>query len=329
MWSAQGERRIKRDAESAVSGVKSNEHQENGHNDVIPLYWDKLKPAGDPVFQVGKDYHWGGVAGTCNDLVKDVVTLGGGALGATLGVVIGATKEATDWMGLDLGPGGTLGVIAGLAVFEVGFVAGLGSGGSFIVGTVAGVATGVIANKMIKYRPLSEAEKMLALRVFAGSIDLDRVRITNFKGLGDRAFTAPGVDGQIYCNLGQGFDDPLGYTSNAYPTPGQLLIHELVHAWQICHSSSWPALMCSGIMNQTKYLFGDNVYAYGEAGPGWSELNAEQQGAIVDQWFGGSGRSKNYRPMSRSNPYYRYIVNDLRCGFPVPDTGDCDPAAHR
>jgi len=80
--------------------------------------------------------------------------LGGGALGATLGLVIGATHEATDRMGLDLGPGGSLGVIAGLAVFEVGLVEALGSAGSFVAETVAGVATGAIANELIKHRPL-------------------------------------------------------------------------------------------------------------------------------------------------------------------------------
>jgi hypothetical protein len=302
-----------------VSGVNTNSHQENGRNEVIRLYWQQFENAGQDGFHVSKDYHWGGVVGTFNDLVKDVVTLGGGALGGTLGVVIGATKEATDWMGLDLGPGGTLGVIAGLAVFEVGLVAGLGSGGSFVVGTVAGVGTGVVANAMIKSEPLTEPEKILARRVFAQTVDLDRVRKTNFEGIGGRPFTAPGVDGLIYCNLGEGFTDPLGYSNDHYPTPGQVLIHELVHAWQICHSTSWPALMCSGFMNQTTKLFGDNVYAYGAPGPAFSAFNAEQQGAIVDQWFGASHNSSSYRPMSRANPYYRYVVDDLRFGYAVPD----------
>ena len=94
---------------------------------------------------------------------------------------------------------------------------------------------------------------------------------------------------KTYCNLGHAYDNPLGSYPQTYSAGGQELIHELTHAWQIAHSDFLPGLMCSGIVNQANYLFGDNVYAYGQAGPDWSSFNLEQQGAIVNQWFGGNG----------------------------------------
>jgi len=232
-------------------------------------------------------------------------------VGAALGVVIGATREAIDWLGATLGPGGTLGVVGGVVVFAVATVAGAGVGTALILGVVAGVAIGAVTNALIKFRPLNAAEIAFARQVFGNSLPYQDVIITNLAGLGDRAFTAPGVDGKTYLNLGHAYDNPLGTGGSAYPKPGQLLIHELTHAWQIAHAGFLPGLMCSGMVNQANFILGDNVYEYGAPGPGWSKFNAEQQGAIVDQWFGGTGRSSRYKEMDQENPYYRYVWNDV------------------
>ena len=232
-------------------------------------------------------------------------------MGAALGVVIGATREAIDWLGATLGPGGTLGVVGGVVVFAVATVAGAGVGTALILGVVAGVAIGAVTNALIKFRPLNVAEIAFARQVFGNSLPYQDVIITNLAGLGDRAFTAPGVDGKTYLNLGHAYDNPLGTGGSAYPKPGQLLIHELTHAWQIAHAGFLPGLMCSGMVNQANFILGDNVYEYGAPGPGWSKFNAEQQGAIVDQWFGGTGRSSRYKEMDQENPYYRYVWNDV------------------
>ena len=232
-------------------------------------------------------------------------------MGAALGVVIGATCEAIDWLGATLGPGGTLGVVGGVVVFAVATVAGAGVGTALILGVVAGVAIGAVTNALIKFRPLNAAEIAFARQVFGNSLPYQDVIITNLAGLGDRAFTAPGVDGKTYLNLGHAYDNPLGTGGSAYPKPGQLLIHELTHAWQIAHAGFLPGLMCSGMVNQANFILGDNVYEYGAPGPGWSKFNAEQQGAIVDQWFGGTGRSSRYKEMDQENPYYRYVWNDV------------------
>jgi hypothetical protein len=70
-----------------------------------------------------------------------------------------------------------------------------------------------------------------------------------------------------------------------------------------------PGMMCSGIVNQADYVFGDNVCKYGAAGPGWSTFNLAQQGAIVDSGLRanvehprparGVSRSASVRSMSR------------------------------
>src|SRR4029078_2663988 len=190
-------------------------------------------------------------------------------------------------------------------------VAGAGVGTALILGVVAGVAIGAVTNALIKFRPLNVAEIAFARQVFGNSLPYQDVIITNLAGLGDRAFTAPGVDGKTYLNLGRAYDNPLGTGGSAYPKPGQLLIHELTHAWQIAHAGFLPGLMCSGMVNQANFILGDNVDEYGEPGPGWSKFNAEQQGAIVDQWFGGTGRSSRYKEMDQENPYYRYVWNDV------------------
>jgi hypothetical protein len=298
-----------------VSGVDSWDHDERGSNPLLALYWGQLKAA--PRYSVAKDYKWGGVVGTIEDLVKDIFDIGAGAIGDTLGVILGATREAIGWLGTTLGAGGTIGVIGGVVVFAIGTLAGGGVGGALVLGLVAGVAIGAVTNAMIKSRPINDAEIALAKQVFGETIPYQNVVLTNLGGLSGRAFTAPGADGKTYCNLGKAFDDPLGPHPDSYPNPGQLLIHELTHAWQIAHNDFLPGLMCSGLVNQTNYLFGDNVYEYGPPGPDWnSGLQAEQQGSIVDQWFAGNHHSEGYFPMDQENVYYRYIWQNILARVP-------------
>ncbi len=302
--------------EGHVSGVDDSDYEESGSNPLIAMYWSKFVAA--PSFSVAKDYEWGGVVGAVEGLVKDLLDITGAVAGGVLGTVIGVTREAIGWLGATLGPGGTIGVIAGVVVFTVAVAAGAPIGAAFILGVVTGVVAGAVTNAMIKYRPMNDAEIALARRVFGDTLPYGDVILTNLAGLGGRAFTAPGVDGKTYCNLGDGYDDTLGSGRNAYPFPGQLLIHELTHAWQIAHTSFLPGLMCSGMVNQANYVMGDNVYQYGAAGPNWTDFNAEQQGAIVDQWFGGNHNSQGYRTMDQRSPYYRYIWNDVLGRRPSP-----------
>jgi hypothetical protein len=298
----------------SVSGVDSDDHEEGGHNPLLALYWPQL--IANPTFFAGKDYKWSGAIGTVADLFDDLVEAVAGAAGFALGVIIGATSEAIGWLGATLGPGGTIGVVAGVVVFAVAAASGVGIIGAVILAVVAGVAIGAVTDALIKSRSLNDAEKAFARQVFGDSVPLDDTIITNLGGASGRGFTAKGVDGKIYVNLGKAFDNPLGPAGDAYPHPGQLLIHELTHAWQISHTGFIPGLMCSMLVNQAEFTLGDNVYDYGPPGSKWADLNAEQQGAIVDQWFGASKHSLGYQSMDQQNIYYRYIFNDLLAGNP-------------
>ena len=217
-------------------------------------------------------------------------------------------------MGVNLGPGGTIGVIGGLVIFTIGTLSGLDAGTAFILGTIAGVAASAVSNALIKSRPLNVQEIALAQTVFGSTLPYDKVILTNLAGIGGRAFTAPGVDGKTYCNIGSAFDNPIAAHNGAYPAAGELLIHELTHAWQIAHNNWIPGFVCSGIVNQANYILGDDVYAYGPAGPAWASFNLEQQGAIVDQWFGGAGNSAKFGAASKDNPYYSYISGNILTG---------------
>ena len=294
-----------------VSGVDSTNYPESGTNPLIAMYWSGIQSSGN--FTVAKDYKWGGVVGTLDGLVKDILDFGASVVGTALGTVIAVTREAISWIHANLGPGGTLGVLAGVVVFVAATLV-TGGGAALILGTVAGVAVGAVSNALIHSRPLAQPEIDLARTVFGNTLPYDKVILTNLGGMNGRAFTAPGIDGKTYCNLGHAYDNPRGGYPQAYPANGQELIHELTHAWQIAHSTFLPGWMCSGIVNQANYSFGDNVYAYGQVGPDWSSFNLEQQGAIVDQWFGGNGRTGSNKPMDQANPYYRYIRDNILHG---------------
>ena len=105
----------------------------------------------------------------------------------------------------------------------------------------------------------------------------------------------------------------------SYPARGQLLIHELTHAWQIQNASLEdgyvPGWLCKGIVEQITE--GDDAYIYGPPGPPWSSFGVEAQASVVDQWFGANGRQsppekETPRPMNPDSIYFGYIDNDIR-----------------
>lgn len=296
-----------------VSGDGTDDtHPEAGSNPLIATYWNEI--AASAQFSVAHDYKGAGVFGTLEDLVDDLLDIVAGAVGAVVGAVIAVTREALGWLGVTLGPGATIGVIAGVVVFAIGAIAGFGVGAALILGTVAGIVAGAVSNALISYRPMNAAEIQLAQQVFSSELPYNNVMLTNLSGLGGRSFTAPGVDGKTYCNLGAHYDNTLSTGSGDYTAKGELLIHELTHAWQIAHNSFVPGFVCSGVVNQANYVMGDDIYAYGAAGPPWASFNLEQQATIVNEWFGGNGNSEGQGPMNKSNPYYRYISGNILTG---------------
>lgn len=288
--------------------VRDNDHTEEGENPAIQMNWPEIK-AGR--LWVTKDYSATGAIGFFEDLAKGVLDVGAGAAGGALGVIIGLGAEIGQAFG-DLGLGGTFGVIGGVVVFAL--------GGSVVLAVVAGVAAGKVTNALIQQRPLSAQEAQFAAdNVFGNSLPADRIVLTNLSGLGGRAFTMPGVDNKIFINLGDAFDkpNPLEYTNPSYPRKGQLLIHELTHAWQIAHTGFLPGLVCEGIVNQANDMVGGSVYVYGPPGPNFSRgFNLEQQAAIVDQWFNGTRTAvvPLRNAMDKNDPYFVYIRDNIQPG---------------
>ena len=104
------------------------------------------------------------------------------------------------------------------------------------------------------------------------------------------------------------------YFDDSYPTKGQVLIHELTHAWQIQTKRFAPGVVCKRI-TQT------NSYTPGPAGTPWSDFGLEQQAAIVDHWFhkyadkwGGLADliAKLASEDAIHDPYFVYIANNIR-----------------
>src|SRR5208337_103806 len=203
---------------------------------------------------------------------------------------------------------------AGASVPGLGGVVGLGivAGSLFIWGPLAigpaiiiGVAAGAIVDSMVKIRRLRPDEIDFAKQVFGDSLDFDRIRLTNLSGVDTRPFTVPTVDDTILVNIGNSFDAPTTAVFPNKPVPGQLLIHELTHAWQIEHATLEdgyvPGWLCEGIREQI--VVGSAAYNYGPAGPPWSSFSVEGQAHMVDEWFGGNGQQAPLSSLPQgSNP---------------------------
>lgn len=168
----------------------------------------------------------------------------------------------------------------------------------------AGVVASRIVRRRVRYRGLTEAERRIAEEVFGSAPWLHAVVLTDLAGRGGRAFTVPAVDGRILCNLGSHLDATLGPGTRAYPVPGQLLIHELVHAWQIAAARSPAGFLADALGDQARYELGEDVYGVRDVGenhhmPRRGEV--ERQATIVDRWFGGQS-SPTRRPRDPESP---------------------------
>jgi hypothetical protein len=268
-----------------------------------------------PAFQNGtlsaaKDYGAAGVAGVLVDVEKFVLDTYVAAGGLAVGAVIGAASVIGSLLP-SLGPGQTIGVLAGFIVMN--------TGAGLLLAAVEGVAAGAATDALVATRKLNPNEIALATLVFQNTIPLDRVRITNLN-LNGRRFTTPGADGLIYVSLG---GPPYGDASvYADPNPpytvrGQLLVHELTHAWQIANSSFLPGTVCRGIVAQFNKELGESVYNVAPAGPPWGDFGMEAQGALVDQWFARNYPGYPYAPtpLPQPNPndaYLMYIRDNIR-----------------
>ena len=193
----------------------------------------------------------------------------------------------------------------------------LWTNGSFVAVVVAGSAG---ANVLVKHRSLTAQERAFCEKTFADKLPYNKVVLTNLHSNDDRAFTIPNIDGDILVNLGPAYEDPVSYTSGSYPTAGQLLVHEMTHAWQIAHSKFLPGLVCEGVLNQTRHtiLKRKGVYDPGkDFTKKWSSFNAEQQGSVIDGWFMDPSKNK-YGVMgggrADGDARFHYVRDNIRTG---------------
>lgn len=222
------------------------------------------------------------------------------AYGRLLGTVLSVARRLGAGR-LGDAPAATAGVL--LAVHLVPVTIWLGPLG-FVVVLGAGLVTSSVIRRRVRHRGLTPAERSVAVAVFGDVGWLDDVVLTDLAGRGGRAFTVPAVDGRILCNLGSHLDATLGPGSRAYPVPGQLLIHELVHAWQIAAARSPAGFLADALADQARYELGEDVYGVRDAGenhhmPRRGEV--ERQATIVDRWFGGQS-SPTRRPCDPESP---------------------------
>ncbi len=297
------------------SGERQFNFNQAGNNPLIYHNWAALRNA-SLRYELQYDENVFGVFGDALALIVKATAAiyTGGAAGAM--ILIGT--ETIDALNLhELSLPGTVGL------FVIGGILWVGGPGALLTAIVAGTAVGAATASLVKQRRLSDEEYDFVDRVFKGTLPRDRILLTNLTGIGERPFTTPGPGNAILVNLGVGYDDPIRYTGYGAEAagdqaPGQLLIHELTHAWQIAQNRFIPGLMCRGILNQVGTLGGNmDTYKYGPANKAWSEFNLEQQGSIVDQWFGGNGSQHKSEPMTQDdiNPYWRYVRDNIRTGI--------------
>jgi hypothetical protein len=293
-----------------------------GVSPILATEWEGVRRA-QLNHQLDYDTDWFGAVGDVMSFLAQVVVLGT-TFGAA-GMAIVLAGEAADLVNLEqLVLPGMIGILmAGGAAFIFGPIAMFPA---FVVGAVTTAA-------LVKQRHLLDHEKAFANKVFLGKLPMDRILLTNLVGLGNRPFTAPGPGGVILVNIGKGYENPVSYTGKGGDklgdnAPGQLLIHELTHAWQIGNESFTPEYYCRAVSTAAGTVGGDmSAYSYGPPGAGWRSFTTESQASIVDEWFAGTdnpdkgSRQAKYPPMDEDdqtpdqNPYYRFIRDNIRTGI--------------
>jgi hypothetical protein len=306
---------------SSVFGTihRDFDHHEDGINPMIQPNWLDIR-AGS--MSVSKSYEDAGLLSTVEDIAKDLLgfLVADVTFGAGLALVIAVSAEISKAADANfVGPGGLIGVaVAGGVVWTFGPSA-------IIAAVVAGVAAGAVTDALIRHRQLHQNEYDFAREVFGDTLPpIEQIFVTNLSNDGGRKYTWPNADGNILLNLGDAFDDPMGHVEGtdmtpgaAYTTQGQVLIHELTHAWQIARFNFVPGLVC-------RRVTGGATYTPGPADGDWSsDFGSEQQAAVVDRWFGTYGRgwtstadlkAKLSTQKAMTDAYFHYIANNIRLG---------------
>lgn len=246
---------------------------EPGTSALLAQEFPTLRPE---TFAVSKEWDTGGIIGDLASVAEDVVTFFVTSAVAGPGVAV-AVLVATE-----------LGRVTGTSLLGVGGLTGtiVSAGATMLLGPGFAVplfvGTLVATDLLVRQRTISAEEYAFADVVFRGTLPpREKITLTNTAGLSGRPFTAPNADDGVLVNLGdEAFSFPGGpmfATSARYPVPGQLLVHELTHAWQLACDGFIPGYVCRGASKSD--------YRPPAPGTPWGEFDLEQQAATVDEWF--------------------------------------------
>jgi hypothetical protein len=295
-------------------GDRQRGWNENNKSDSIHNYWMALRS--EAQFDPKLDVNIAGVLGGLVDVGKTVIET---YVAAQFSGIVGAVIVL----------GSALGSATGVTVNNPNILAGITVGGGMLIvfgpsaiipALAAGTATALVINA--RFRKMNDGEIALAEKVFKDKLPIKRILITdlyipsqNAKGPVAREFCVPGIDGSILVNMGKNFDHTLGpdvqlKIRKGYEKPGEVLIHELTHAWQIHHNTFFPGLAC-------KALLGGN-YEYDktkvqEHAPWSSTFGLEEQATIVDDWFGTYTPELNSFTALTDDRFF-YISQHIRTG---------------
>jgi hypothetical protein len=144
---------------------------------------------------------------------------------------------------------------------------------------------------MANKRDLTTGEREVLADVFLTTLPYDKIAITDKIGLGDAPYTLPNPIGKYryHVNIGEDwFAKDLSQTAKG----SRLLVHEATHVWQGEHRWwEWSYVFGSGLCQSMSMLLSgdrDGAYAY-TTGDDWTKYNAEQQAAIVEDWYRAKG----------------------------------------
>jgi hypothetical protein len=284
-------------------GPRQQNWSQPGYNAGIIQHWRALR--GGPAIGYHLEAEISGVLGAAVDLLKFATK--GLAANLVLGPYGWTLLIGNELAGMDAqinSPDILAGVIAAGGVFLVVGPFGL------VPAVIAGVATASLLD--IRHRPLHPSERLFADRVFAGQIDYDRIIVTNLSKSGGTKFTMPTIGNAILLNMGdEAFDDPTTYQGGNYPMKGEVFIHELTHAWQICHNSIVDVIC--GLSHNYDYYTGDRITDRSWQSRAWNGFNNEQQASIVNEWFRLYSTDLNSFA-ALNDPAFHFIRDNIRAG---------------
>lgn len=272
---------------------------DQGTNRSLRDFWDSLRDAGMTVHLTPEE---SGVVGFLQDVAVGFLAyfVSFVAAGPQVAAFVLLSGELVEHAPVTFKPDVLSGLAVGGAVVLIG-------GPTYLL---YAVAAGAATYNSFRSEKLNPEARALAESVFRGTLDYDRIYITNLENMTDpgRAMCVPvGMD--IWINLGARYFDPIGNLANQ-----TTVVHELVHAWQIIHNTFDPDDMSDFLLNALP--FGDDPYAFPPDGSTpWSDLNIEGQAAAVGEWFRASQAVGGVDSVpAQSSPLFHYVRDHIRTG---------------